>query len=90
MKVKTLIRLLQEHDEDANVFLVCQPSYPFEYSIDGLASRSDFPKDEDDEEDEDGDEPKADDGTKPNDVFICEGTQVRYGVKAAWVAARGG
>jgi hypothetical protein len=74
MKVKRLIELLELHDPEAEVVLATQPNYPFEHSIMGVAVREDF--------DESGDESKS-----PNDVVLCEGQQLRYGIKDAWDAA---
>lgn len=86
MKVAELIEMLQECDPDANVLLMTQRGYPFEWSINGLAVREDF--DSADEPDEDGDENY---GTNfesmmklGNDVFLLEGRQLCYGDKDAW------
>lgn len=77
MTVGELIGILERYDEDLDVLIVSQPSWPFEYSIDGIVARSEIfeERDEYDEEEED----KEDDC-----VFICEGNQLRYGRKAAW------
>lgn len=71
MKVIDLIEMLQDYDEDAEVFIMEQPNWPFEYSVIGVISRSEFEKDEEDDKDS-------------NDVFILEGRQLRYGNKNAW------
>jgi hypothetical protein len=73
MKVRELIALLERVDPNAEVYLMCQPSWPFEYAVAGVAVRGDF-KDEDD--------------LPLNDVFILEGSQERYGSKEAWRARR--
>ena len=79
MTVRELIEALECHDPDANVLLGIQPSWPFEHRIRGVTVRRDF---EDREEDEEGDSSASDSFStrgKTNDVFICEGGQVRYG-----------
>jgi hypothetical protein len=88
MKVRDLIEILEDQDPDAEVLIMSQENWPFENAIAGVAVREDF-VDEDDEgeEDEDGTEPEYEKGTAPNDVFIVEGQQLRYGSKAAWNAA---
>ena len=86
MKVKELIEILGKMDAEANVMLAQQPGYPFEYSVAGVAVREEFT--EDDDEGSGGDPRAYEPGTAANDVFIVEGTQLRYGSKAAWGAAR--
>lgn len=84
MKVCKLIELLQRMDPQAEVYLMERPSWPFEYSIDGVANREEM------ESLREGDEPHPmrQEGTSPSDVFITEGTQVRYGSRRAWGVAR--
>lgn len=83
MTVAELIERLSEMDPDARVFLMMQPSWPFEYSISGVTTRDDFTERE---YDEDGNDVShiADDNERPSDVFLCEGQQLRYGNKDAW------
>lgn len=76
MKVYQLIEKLQRYDSDADVYIGSQPNWPFECSVAGLTSRSEFT--EEDPELMAYDD--ADDG-RPNDVLLCEGRQVRYGSK---------
>lgn len=90
MTVSELIELLEDCDPDAEVLLMSQPSWPFEHTVAGVAIRSEI-----DDRDEDGAEaeeeeaaPQRNDGTRPNDVFILEGTQLRYGSRDAWATAR--
>lgn len=98
MKVSQLISLLQDCDEDAEVRIMMQPTWPFENAIDGIAIRSEFTTDEECEcdfrngvHDEDTC-PLADpdpnggygEGMAANDVFIIEGRQERYGDKNAF------
>ena len=82
MQFRELIEILGKMDAEANVMLAQQPGYPFEYSVAGVAVREEFTED-----DEDGGVERAyEPGTAANDVFIVEGTQLRYGSKAAWGA----
>jgi len=75
MKVRALIAVLQEMDPNADVFIMSQPQWPFEYAVAGVAVRGDFAED--------------DEATLPShDVFILEGSQERYGSKEAWAARR--
>jgi hypothetical protein len=85
MKVSELIEILSEMNADAQVFIASQPNWPFEYSVCGVARRAEMNGD-----DADDDEAAAtyEPGTAPSDVFICEGTQLRYGSKTAWEVAR--
>ena len=90
MKVQELIDLLEEQDPDADVLIMSQQNWPFENAVYGITVRSELTGDDDDA-DEDG-EPastrRREDGAT-NDVFIVEGSQLRYGSKTAWeVAAR--
>lgn len=85
MKVHQLIALLEDCDPEAEIRIMSQPSWPFEYAIRGIAIREEFA-----ERDEDEDDPSHledwSDGVAANDVFIVEGAQERYGDKAAWDA----
>ena len=78
MKVKDLIARLQDYDEDAEVLLVTQEQWPFEYGIAGLTDRLTCGDPDFDDNDDDG---------STDDVFIVEGHQLRYGVKSAWSSA---
>jgi hypothetical protein len=80
MTVGELIDLLKHYNEDAEVRWMGQPSYPFEYSIEGVCQRSDFTEAGDEDEDEDEDDENVD----SNNVFLCEGDQIDYGDSAAW------
>lgn len=85
MTVSELMELLEDCDANAEVLVMSQPSWPFENSIMGVAVRSEISGEDDDDEEE---APSArDDGTRPNDVFILEGQQLRYGSRDAWAAA---
>ena len=78
-------------DPDAEVLIASQPQWPFEYSIAGVCVREDVGGPDADESDG---EPSADepiacaDGTRHDDVFLCEGTQLRYATKAIWECCR--
>jgi hypothetical protein len=75
MTVGELIARLQRYPEDAEVRLMCQPDYPFEYSVDSTIQRSEIPSDHDDDDFDDEDD---------SDVFILEGEQLGYGTSNAW------
>jgi hypothetical protein len=95
MKVRELIEILEELDPEASVYLMSQQNWPFEVAIHGVTVREEFT--ESDDEDDDGREaPAASEhdrwSARPeslprNDVFIVEGSQLRYGSKEAWDAA---
>lgn len=95
MKVRDLIELLEGCDDDAEVILGIQPSYPFEHGVRGVVQRQDFVDyDETDHFDEDGEpiDQWRDSFTtkgKPNDVIICEGGQIRYGNRDMFDACSG-
>lgn len=85
MKVKELIDILEEQDPDAEVLIMSQQNWPFENGVYGVTVRSEM---DGDDEDEDGaDTTAARDGRATNDVFIVEGSQLRYGSKTAWNVA---
>jgi hypothetical protein len=90
MKVKELIDILEDQDPDAEVLIMSQQSWPFENGVYGVTVRSEM---HDEDEDEDGDNEdatattEARDGRATNDVFIVEGSQLRYGSKTAWDVA---
>lgn len=81
MTVRQLMEELEQYDPDAQVLMMQQPSWPFEYSIEGVTQRWMF----DEELATDDAEDRDDRGTKRgSDVFLLEGTQLRYGSKNAW------
>ena len=95
MQVRELMAILEDQDPDAEVLLVTQRQWPFEYSLSGVSIRSEV-EEADDDEDEDGDdepeegaprERSRDDGA-PTDVLLVEGRQLRYGSETAWNVAR--
>jgi hypothetical protein len=73
MNVSELIEYLEDCDPEAEVLIMEQPGWPFEYSVIGIATREDFEETAEDERDK-----------KSNDVFLLEGKQLRYGTKDAW------
>lgn len=90
MKVKDLIELLETFSPDSNVFIMAQPNYPFEHSIAGVTNRREF-EETDDDSDGVNDDPDAhlyNDGKSRSDVFLCEGSQIRYGARSAFDACR--
>ncbi|MGO8992056.1 MAG: hypothetical protein ACLQVI_01920 [Polyangiaceae bacterium] len=98
MKVRELIAMLEECEENAEVYIMSQPHWPFEHSVQGLVSRGEMSeRDEDEEMDGEGEPAEgpprdrwtAAEGELPrSDVFLVEGSQLRYGSKAAWDCAR--
>ncbi|MFA7332423.1 MAG: hypothetical protein WC326_15245 [Candidatus Delongbacteria bacterium] len=93
--IDRLEELAQAHP-DAEVRLMTQSQWPFEYSIQGLATKSNMDDESDrqeaerilergvdlDEEDEVG--PRKEVGTGPEIIYLVEGSQLGYGSKAAW------
>lgn len=78
MKLSELLEILNEinetTDEDPNVLFASQPNYPFEYSIAGVVSRYDALKLTDADVIE----------GEISDIFILEGSQLRYASKRLW------
>ena len=87
MKVSELIELLEDQDPDAEVMIMSQENWPFENAVAGVAVREEFVADDEDCDEDEGEEPRYEKGTAPNDVFLVEGQQLRYGSKAAWRVA---
>ena len=70
MTVKELREILELHDDNANVLLaVWLRHYPFEHDISHVIHRGDTL------------EPNEKHPGKPDDVFICDGGQIRYADK---------
>ena len=79
MTVNELIERLGDYDGDAEVRIMTQQAWPFENSLYGIISR------EETHEQEEGDgEAYEDQDAEATDVFLVEGTQLCYGMKAAW------
>jgi len=76
MTVGELITILETLDEDAEVRIASQPSWPFEYSVSGVTTKSRCANDYEEPED------IRDIEESPDDVvFIVEGQQLCYGSK---------
>lgn len=82
MKVRDLIRLLEEQDPNATVLVMSQESWPFECSLSGVVGRQELVDEE--EPDEDRKSPAPPEGAAMTDVFLVEGRQLRYGSRSAW------
>jgi len=90
MTIDELIERLEEYREliggDAEVRLMTQQNWPFEYDLHGVCSgeeindldERDLPDDEDDAIDDE------DDVTDDKIFYLVEGTQLGYGSKRAW------
>jgi hypothetical protein len=70
MTVQELIKVLQDHHPDAEVFIGTQPTYPHEYHVEGIVQRASFADD--------------DDNGEPEDVLLLEGEWFQYGNGDAW------
>lgn len=79
MTVRELKALLDQFEDDQEVRLMTQPSWPFENSIDGVVDGSELVEEVDDEDIED---PTA--GQYDGIVYITEGDQLGYGSRDAW------
>lgn len=89
MKVKDLISYLETQDPEADVYIMSQPKYPFEYGVAGVCRRADFADVDFEEDTEVHDRWTASQSQlPPSDVFLLEGAQLRYGSGAAWDATR--
>ena len=89
MKVSELIEILEEQNPDAEVLVMSQESWPFEMGIHGVTTRDEILRADGDGDAADDDDEELADGLARSDVFLVEGSQLRYGSKTAWdVAAR--
>lgn len=87
MKVHELIEMLEGLSPDAEVLIMSQENWPFENAVRGVRgviTRAGMVAA--DEFGDDGEEPEYGEGCAPDDVFLVEGRQLRYGCKAAWEA----
>ena len=87
MKVSELIEMLEEQDPDAEVLVMSQENWPFEMALCGVTTRDEILRADSDEEEPEDDDAELADGLARSDVFLVEGTQLRYGSKTAWVVA---
>ena len=85
MTINELISHLEEYREymggDAEVRMMTQAAWPFEYDIAGVVSGEEINSDPLDE----GDDNDVEDD---NIVYIVEGQQLKYGSKRAWDLVR--
>ena len=86
MTINEMIERLEEYRDtiggDAEIRLMTQSNWPFEYDIFGLASGEEINDGADDEESNDDGDVDAD-----QVLYICEGQQLCYGTKRAWEVA---
>ena len=88
MKVSELIELLEKQDPDAEVILQQQPGWPMEYTLGGVTTRDEVLRAEAEQRDDDAEDPHGlENGRARNDVFLVEGSHLRYGAKTAWDVA---
>jgi len=88
MKVQDLISILEDCDLEADVYVMSQQNYPFECALYGVAQRREFTETYDD--DEAAATALTDADRRRSDVFLVEGSQLRYGSRDAWAAAQRG
>jgi hypothetical protein len=88
MTINDLIERLEEyrdlHGEDCEVRLMTQQNWPFENAITGLVSGAEINDTDGDDNEDTDDEDVNEDAV----IYIVEGTQLGYGSKRAWDAAR--
>lgn len=78
VRIRQLIELLECYEEElgnGEVLLMTQQSWPFENTIKGVISRDSL---------DEGEEDMGHGEGKHSDIFLVEGTQLRYGTKKAW------
>jgi hypothetical protein len=83
MTVGELREILEDMDDDAQVFIMAQSHWPFEHDVQGAVQRCELYAEDGDEDCAGPDEDEMGD-LRPSDVFLVEGTQLRYGSKSAW------
>jgi len=71
MTVGQLKEMLEDFSDDLEIKMACQPNYPLQSTIAGIAG--DFPDDDDE-----------DDRTEPDCLYIVEGRQTGYAHKSLW------
>jgi hypothetical protein len=91
MTIDELIEHLEEYREqiggDAEVRLMTQQSWPFEYTLHGVCSSEEINDLHDDDSPEDESDEDEDDLTEDKIFYLVEGTQLGYGTSRAWEAA---
>lgn len=89
--IETLTDLAEQHGPDAEVRLMSQSNYPFEYSLAGVTDLAAIWDAEKSAQDEDDDNPEMFDPEGVDEdtpvVYLLEGQQLGYGTSAAWQAA---
>jgi len=83
MTVGELMTLLERFDDDTEVRIMNQPSWPFELTIAGICS-SEWLDHSPGKNDGDFGKWRDDDPDKPTVLYIVEGSQICYGSKEAW------
>jgi len=85
LTVRELIEKLQSlENQDAEIRIMSQPGWPFEYDVDGVVTREEITQAQKEEEGEDWEEECQNEEKNPDDVFLVEGSQLCYGDKKAW------
>src|SRR5574337_926134 len=64
MKVYELLIILQECDQDADVYIMSQQKWPFEHNIDGVTTREEIHNSDYDYESEDSEEEEMNEAEK--------------------------
>ena len=73
MKVRELLESLEGQDPEAEVLIVTQPRWPFEYDILHVKTREDV-----------GGPKYSSEYSNGSDVLLVSGEQLRYGMKGCW------
>lgn len=84
MNVGDLKTLLEGLGDDVEVRLMCQFSWPFEYSISGTVLWSDLPGHFHPADVHLDAEDKVEMASDEDILYLVEGTQLGYGTKEAW------
>lgn len=79
MTVAELMELLEQYNGGMEVRMMCQPNWPFEYSLAGIVCKGEIDGSVEMEEDADGVI-----GIESDVLYLLEGSQLGYGSKAAW------
>lgn len=86
MKVRDLLEVLKAQDPDAEVCMVCQPTYATEHAVRAAVVRGDLM---DTVDDPDLHRPlRLDRGAARSDVLLVEGEWLRRSSRAAWKSTR--
>jgi len=82
MTVGELIQILEQLDEDTEIRIASQPSWPFEYSISGVTTKSRAEKVDSNEEEIVGADEGLDNPDGADIAYIVEGEQMCYASKS--------